>query len=58
MFRSDSYFRLIIELICSIILVVFFFGIALVAAITVGWAMALGMGIVFLLGFWGERKRT
>lgn len=51
MVRSFDDLRLIIRLICSLLLVGFIGGVMLFAAFMVGWAMALGMGIVFVLEF-------
>lgn len=56
MYSTYNYIRLIIEFIAGLVLVVFFFGLALVAAITVGLPMALGMGLVFLLAFLGSKN--
>lgn len=49
MVRSFDDIRLILEKIARLILVTFIMGICMVSAFMVGWAMALGMGIVFVL---------
>ena len=51
MVRALNGIRLVIELICGVALILLILGVALAAAITVGWPMALGMMIVFTLEF-------
>lgn len=58
MVRTYHGLRLIIEILSGIILIALFFGIALAAAVTVGWAMALGMMIVFTLEFIARTRRN
>ena len=57
MVRSYNGIRLIIELLCGLALILFIGGVMLAAAIMVGWAMALGMMIVFTLEFINRVRR-
>lgn len=56
MVHSHLSFRLIIELICGLFLVGFIGTVMLIAAFMMGWQMALGMIIVFLLEFLKRAK--
>lgn len=56
MYSTYNYLRLIVEFIAGLVLVVLFFGLALLAAITVGLPMFFGMGLVFLLALLGSKN--
>jgi hypothetical protein len=58
MVHSFDGIRLIVELICGVALVLLIGGVALYAAFMVGWPMALGMTIVFILEFIHKTKHN
>lgn len=47
MANTFNHLRVIVEFICGLVLITLFFGVMLIAAIQVGWLMAIGMLIAF-----------